>query len=119
MLYAQLNADKMVIRSPVDGLSVLNLIWKEGQMAEVRGRASMAWGSILQVVNPAMWFMPVNQVDTLGCDWASRFGEPGRVPDLVLSGKLEQISLVSAASGFSQRVRNCAVTFSLQEVIRN
>jgi HlyD family secretion protein len=36
MLYAQTNAEKMVIHSPVDGLSVLNLIWKETRMEEVR-----------------------------------------------------------------------------------
>jgi multidrug resistance efflux pump len=118
MLYAQLNADKMVIRSPVDGLSVLNLIWKEGQMAEVReGEQVRSGAPILQVVNPAAMrvYARVNQVDI---PWL-RLGQPVRVsldayPDLVLSGKLEQISPVSAASGFSQRVRNCAVTFSLQ-----
>ena len=60
--------------------------------------------------------MPVSiKWTSLGCDWASRFGwSLDAYPDLVLSGKLEQISPVSAASGFSQRVRNCAVTFSLQ-----
>ena len=118
MLYAQLNADKMVIRSPVDGLSVLNLIWKEGQMAEVReGEQVRSGAPIMQVVNPAAMQVHarVNQVDI---PWL-RLGQSVRVsldayPDLVLSGKLEQISPVSAASGFSQRVRNCAVTFSLQ-----
>jgi HlyD family secretion protein len=118
MLYAQRNADQMVIRSPVDGLSVLNLVWKEGQMAEVREGEQVRSGvPIMQVVNPAAMqvYARVNQVDI---PWL-RVGQPVRVsldayPDLVLSGKLEQISPVSSASGFSQRVRNCAVTFSMR-----
>ncbi len=118
MLYAQSNADKMVIRSPVDGLAVLNLVWKEGQMAEVReGEQVRAGVPILQVVNPAAMEVHarVNQVDIPYL----RVGQAVRVsldayPDLVFSGKLEQISPVSVASGFSQRVRHCAVIFSIQ-----
>lgn len=118
MLYAQANADNMVIHSPVDGLSVLNLIWKESRMEEVReGEQVRAGVPIMQVVNPAAMRVRgrVNQVDIPYL----QLGQPVQAaldayPDLVLSGKVEQISPISVASGFSQRVRNCVVTFSIQ-----
>ena len=118
MLYAQTNAEKMVIRSPVDGLSVLNLTWKETRMEEVReGEQVSAGVPIMQVVNPAAMRVRsrVNQVDIPYL----QLGQPVQAtldayPDLVLPGKVEQISPVSGASGFSQRVRNCVVTFSIQ-----
>jgi multidrug efflux pump subunit AcrA (membrane-fusion protein) len=118
MLYAQTNAEKMVIHSPVDGLSVLNLIWKETRMEEVReGEQVRAGVTIMQVLNPAAMRVRsrVNQVDIPYL----QPGQPVQVtldayPDLVLPGKVEQISPISVASGFSQRVRSCVVTFSMQ-----
>jgi multidrug resistance efflux pump len=118
MLYAQANAEKMVIHSPVDGLSVLNLIWKETRMEEVReGEQVRAGLPIMQVVNPASMRVRsrVNQVDIPYL----QLGQPVQAtldayPDLTLSGKVEQISPVSVSSDFSQRVRNCIVTFSIE-----
>ena len=40
MLHAQANADLMQIRSPLDGVVVLNTMWKQGTMGEVAGRRS-------------------------------------------------------------------------------
>jgi multidrug efflux pump subunit AcrA (membrane-fusion protein) len=71
----------------------------------------------MQVVNPAAMRVRsrVNQVDIPYL----QLGQPVQAtldayPDLVLPGKVEQISPISVASGFSQRVRNCVVTFSIQ-----
>ena len=54
MQYARENAEKMTIRSPTDGLAVLNSIWKSSQMGEVQEGDEVRPGvSFMQVVNPA------------------------------------------------------------------
>jgi len=45
MLHAQANADLMQIHSPLDGVVVLNTIWKQGKMGEVQEEISYDPGS--------------------------------------------------------------------------
>ncbi len=53
MLHAQANADLMQIRSPLDGVVVLNTIWKQGTMGEVQEGDQVRPGvPFMQVVNP-------------------------------------------------------------------
>src|SRR5205085_387813 len=54
MLHAQANADMMQIHSPLDGVVVLNTIWKQGTMGEVQEGDQVEPGtSFMQVVDPA------------------------------------------------------------------
>ena len=54
MLHAQANADLMQIHSPLDGVVVLNTIWKQGTMGEVQeGDQVRAGVPFMQVVNPS------------------------------------------------------------------
>src|SRR5271169_3149177 len=86
MTHAEANADLMLIRSPIDGVVVLNSIWKQGVMAEVQEGDKIEPGMpFMQVVNPASMQVRVlaNQQDFLSL----RSGQTARVrldayPDL-------------------------------------
>jgi HlyD family secretion protein len=55
MEHSQANSEKMQIRSPLDGVVVLNTIWKEGTMGEVQEGDQVRPGmAFMQVVNPAV-----------------------------------------------------------------
>ncbi len=55
MLHAQANADLMQIHSPLDGVVVLNTIWKQGTMGEVQEGDQVRPGvPFMQVVNPSI-----------------------------------------------------------------
>jgi len=54
MLHAQENAALMQMHAPIDGVVVLNTIWKEGKMGEVQeGDHVQAGVPFMQVVNPS------------------------------------------------------------------
>ena len=118
MLHAQHNAQKMSIRAPVDGLVVLNPIWKGGQMVEMQeGDELRAGVPFLQVVNPAAMQVRarVNQADIPYL----RVGQPVHVrldayPGMVFPGKLERMAAIGVTSGLSQNVRTFTATFSIQ-----
>ena len=118
MVHAEANADLMQVRSPMDGLLVLNVIWKEGKMGEVQEGDQIRPGQpFMQVVDPSEMQVRVlaNQQDFL----ALKIGQPVRVrldayPELVLPGRLEQISPIGRMSGYSRKVRTFAVVFSIK-----
>ncbi|MGH9710763.1 MAG: hypothetical protein ACRD37_09460, partial [Candidatus Acidiferrales bacterium] len=69
MLYAQGNAEKMTIRSPMDGIVVLNTIWLGGRMGEVQEGDEVRPGvPFMKVIDPAEMNVrvEVNQEDTPG-----------------------------------------------------
>jgi len=118
MRYAEGNSDKMAIKSPIEGLVVINTIWKGGSMGEVLEGDEVRPGSpIMQVVNPNSMEVRarVNQADV-------PFIKVGQVaefrldafPDLVFRGKLERISAMGAASGMNAYVRTFSAVFSVQ-----
>lgn len=118
MLHAESNAEKMAIRSPIEGLVVINMIWKGGSMGEVLEGDEVRPGlPIMQVVNPRSMEVRarVNQADV-------PFLKPGQraefrldaFPDLVFGGKLERVSAMGAASGMNAFVRNFAAVFSIE-----
>ena len=118
MVHAQANADLMQVRSPIDGLVVLNAIWKEDKMGEVQEGDQIRPGQpFMQVVDPSVMQVRVlaNQQDFL----ALKIGQPVTVrldayPELLLPGRLEQISPIGRASFFSPKVRTFDVVFSIK-----
>lgn len=118
MRHAERNAERMAIRSPIDGLVVLNTIWKGGQMGEVQEGDEIRPGvPFLQVVNPnAMQVRArVNQADVP----ALRLGQPVEVrldaySDLVLPGRVGTAAAIGNAGQFSRVVRTFNCTFSIQ-----
>lgn len=118
MLHAQANADQMQIHSPIDGVIVLNSIWKQGTMGEVQEGDQVQPGQpFMQVVDPSAMQVRVlaNQEDFLSL----RIGQIAKVrldayPDLVFPGKLELEAPIGRAGDFSSRVRTFVVIFSIQ-----
>ncbi len=118
MQNAQTNAELMQIRSPLDGVVVLNTIWKNGTMGEPQEGDQLDPGTpLMRVVDPSAMQVQVlvNQEDVLGL----HIGEPAKVrldayPELVLGGRLEQIAPVGREGDFSRKVRTFSAVFSIQ-----
>ncbi len=118
MNHAQANAAIMQIRSPIDGIVVLNTIWKEGKMGEVQEGDQVRSGiAFMQVVDPSQMQIRalVNQEDFL----MLHMGLPARIhldayPELVFGGKLEEMAPIARSGDFSSKLRTFAVVFSIQ-----
>ena len=118
MEHAQANSDKMQIRSPLDGVVVLNTIWKQGTMGEVQEGDQVRPGvPFLQVVNPVTMQVRVhaNQQDFP----ALQIGQTAKVrldayPEMVLQGKVDQISPIGEGGDFSSRLRTFIVIVAIQ-----
>lgn len=118
MRNAQNNADLMQIRAPLDGVVVLNVVWKQGSMGEAQeGDQLRAGMPFMEVVDPSLMQVQVqvNQEDVLSL----RVGQAVKVrldayPELVLDGKLEQIAPVARGGNFSAKVKNFTAIFSVQ-----
>jgi multidrug resistance efflux pump len=118
MLHAQANSDLMRIGSPIDGVVVLNTIWKQGTMGEVQEGDQVRPGvPFMQVVNPAAMQVRVlaNQQDFPSL----QVGQTAKVrldayPELVFSAKLEQMAPIGQEGDFSNKVRTFVVILSLQ-----
>jgi RND family efflux transporter MFP subunit len=117
MRHAEANSEKMAIRAPMDGMAVLNSIWKNNGQGEVmEGDEIRAGMPFMQVINPSQMQVRarVNQADLPNL----RAGQDVKVhldayPDLVFSGKVEQLAAIGAAGSFSNKVRTFVVTFSV------
>lgn len=117
MEYAQKNTARLEIHAPIDGIVVLNSVWKGGQMGEVQeGDEVRAGVPFMQIVNPGAMQVRarVNQADVS----LLRVGQPVRVgldayPDLSFSGKVDRIAAIGVTSGLSDRVRSFNVLFSI------
>ena len=118
MLHAQANADLMQIRSPLNGVVVLNTIWKQGSMAEVQEGDQVRPGvPFMQVVNPASMQVRVmaNQQDFPGL----QIGQTAKVrldayPDLVFTAKLDQLAPIGEGGSFSGKVRAFVVIVAIE-----
>lgn len=117
MLHAQANADLMQIRSPLDGVVVLNTMWKQGTMGESQEGDQIRPGvPFMQVVNPAAMQVRVmaNQQDFPSL----RVGQTAKVrldayPDLVFPARLEQLAPVGEGGDFSSKLRSFVVVVSI------
>lgn len=118
MEHAKANSDKMQIRSPLDGVVVLNTIWKQGTMGEVQeGDQVRAGVPFMQVVNPATMQVRVhaNQQDFPSL----QVGQMAKVrldayPEMVLEGKVDQISPIGEGGDFSNKLRTFVVIVAIE-----
>ena len=117
MQYARKNTGRLEIHAPIDGVVVLNSIWKGGQFGEVQeGDEVRAGVPFMQIVNPGAMQVRsrVNQADVS----LLREGQLVRVgldayPDLSFQGKVARIAAIGVTSGLSDRVRSFNVLFSI------
>jgi multidrug efflux pump subunit AcrA (membrane-fusion protein) len=118
MLHAQANADLMQIHSPLDGVVVLNTIWKQGTMGEVQEGDQVRPGvPFMQVVNPATMQVRVmaNQQDFPSL----QVGQTAKVrldayPDLVFAAKLDQLAPIGEGGDFSNKLRAFVVIVAIE-----
>ena len=118
MLHAQANADLMQIHSPLDGVVVLNTIWKQGTMGEVQEGDQVRPGvPFMQVVNPAAMQVRVlaNQQDYPSL----RVGQAAKVrmdayPELVFPARLDQVAPIGEGGDFSSKLRSFVVIVSIE-----
>ena len=115
--HAQKNAELMEVHSPIDGVVVLNTIWKQGKMGEVQEGDQVRPGiSFMQVVDPSQMQVRAlaNQEDFLNL----QLGQTAKIhldayPELLLAGKLEEMAPAASSGDFSSKLRNFAVVFSI------
>ncbi len=118
MLHARANADLMQIRSTLDGVVVLNTIWKQGTMGEVQEGDQIRPGTpFMQVVNPAIMQVRVlaNQQDFPSL----QVGQTAKVrldayPDLVFAAKLDQLAPIGEGGDFSSKLRSFVVIVAIE-----
>jgi multidrug resistance efflux pump len=117
MMHAQANADLMQIHSPLDGVVVLNTIWKQGTMGEVQEGDQVRPGvPFMQVVNPSIMQVRVlaNQQDFPSL----QIGQTAKVrldayPDMVFPARLEQLAPIGEGGDFSSKLRSFVVIVSI------
>ena len=117
MQHAQGDARLMQIRAPLDGVVVVNTVWKQGQMGEVKEGDQLRPGTpFMQVVDPSLMQVRVlaNQDDFLSL----RIGQSARIhldayPELVFPGRLEEMAPIGRGGDFSSRLITFAVVFSV------
>jgi len=118
MRYAQDNAAKMTVRSPMGGVVVHNTIWLGGRMGEVQTGDQVRPGvPFLAVVDPSQMEVRVqmNQVDVLHV-------HPGQhakmhldaYPGIIFGATLEDLSPLGHTGQFSETVRTFTARFSIQ-----
>jgi HlyD family secretion protein len=118
MRYAQGNAAKMIVHSPMEGVVVYNTIWLGGRMGTVQQGDQVRPGvPFLQVVDPSQMEVRVelNQVDLLKV-------HPGQqaqmhldaYPGMTLPAILEELSPLGHTGQFTEAVRSFTARFSVQ-----
>jgi HlyD family secretion protein len=117
MEHARANSDLMQIHSPIDGVVVLNTIWKQGKMGEVQEGDQIRPGvPFMQVVDPSKMEVraPVNQQDFLSLQVGQAAGvHLDAYPQLMFTGKLEEMAPIGRDGDFSSKLRTFAVVFSI------
>ena len=117
MIHAQTNSDLLQVHSPLDGVIVLNTIWKQGTMGEVQEGDQVRPGQpFMQVVDPSAMQVRVlaNQQDFP----ALQVGQTAKVrldayPEMIFPGKLDQIAPVGEAGDFSNKLRSFVVIVAI------
>jgi HlyD family secretion protein len=117
MEYAQKNTERLAIKSPIDGIVVLNTIWKGGQMGEVQEGDEVRPGvPFMQVVNSGAMLVRarVNQADVqvLSAGQTVNVGLDA-YPELQFAGKIERIAAIGVTSGLNSKVRTFQVLFTI------
>ena len=118
MRQAASNAERMLIKSPIEGIAVIKTTWKGSNMGEIQEGDEVRTGlPVVDVVNPATMRVRarVNQADV-------RELKPGQTvrvgldayPELAFTGAITQISPIGVQSTLSPKVRNFIVLISVQ-----
>ena len=118
MLYAQSNAQKMEIRSPMDGVVVLNTVWLGSRMGEVQDGDEVRPGvPFMKVVDPSAMQVrvEVNQADMLEL----QEGQHATIhldayPGMSFPGTLDELTPLGHSSDYSDKVRTFTAVFSIQ-----
>ena len=118
MLYAESNAQRMSILSPMDGVVVLNNIWLGSRMGQVQEGDQVRTGvTFMKVVDPSAMEVrvEVNQEDLRKL----YLGQHARIsldayPKMVFFGTLEELDPLGHPSGQSETIRTFAAVFSIQ-----
>ena len=118
MQHAQQNSEKMAILSPLDGLAVLNPMWKGGGMGEVQ-EGDQIWTGFpfMQVVDPSAMQVRV-RVNQLDVPYL-QVGQSAEIhldayPDLNLLGKLDQLAAIGLGTGLSKNIRAFGALFTIE-----
>src|SRR6266403_4590112 len=118
MRYAQGNAAKMVVHSPMEGVVVYNTIWLGGRMGIVQQGDQVRPGvPFLQVVDPSQMEVRVqlNQVDLLKVHPGQRAQmHLDAYPGMTLPALLEDLSPLGHTGQFTEAVRSFNARFSVQ-----
>jgi len=117
MEHSRANAELMEIHAPIDGVVVLNTIWKQGKMGQVEeGDQVRAGMTFMQVIDPLRMQVraSVNQQDFLSL----RLGDAAKIhldayPELVFPGKLEEMAPIARSGDFSSMLHTFTVVFSV------
>lgn len=117
MKWAQSNTGKMLVHASMDGVAVINSMWKGGSMSDVQeGDEVRAGFPFMQVVNPARMQIraKVNQADIeeLRQSQSVRIGLDA-YPELDFGGRVESIAAVAQTSTFSGKARTVVVLFTI------
>ncbi len=118
MLYAQSNADKMSILSPMDGIIVLNNVWLNGRIGQVQEGDEVRPGvPFMKVVDPSTMEVriEVNQQDLLNL----HLGQPAQIrldayPGMSFPGTLQELDPLGHPSDQSNTIRTFTAIFSIQ-----
>src|SRR5579859_1625002 len=118
MEYAQGNAAKMVVHSPMQGVVVYNTIWLGGRMGTVQEGDQVRSGvPFLQVVDPSRMEVrvEVNQVDLRNV----HLGQKAKMhldayPGLALPAVLDELSPLGHPGRFTDHVRSFTARFLVQ-----
>jgi HlyD family secretion protein len=118
MRYAQSNAAKMVVHSPMSGVVVYNTIWLGGRMGTVQEGDQVRPGvPFLQVVDPSQMQVRVelNQVDLEKVHLGQHADmHLDAYPGLTLPAVLEELSPLGHQGRFSEQVRSFNAQFVVQ-----
>jgi HlyD family secretion protein len=124
MRRAEVNAERMIMRAPIDGVPVTQMTWRGGTFAQVQeGDQLFPGSSFLQIVDPSV--MLVNAAANQAESEQFRLGQTGEIrldayPGEVWKGRLVSMGAMAVGSAFGGRggsralfVRQVPVRFSI------
>lgn len=117
MLHAQNNAKQMEIRAPMDGVVVMNMVWKSGTMGEVQeGDEVRAGMPFMQVMDPSLMqaLVKVNQSDAPYLKGGQKAElRLDAYPGLALAARLDSLDNIAVTS-MAPKVRVFAAVFTIE-----
>jgi HlyD family secretion protein len=118
MQHAQENEERMTVRSPIDGVVVLNNIWKGGSMGEVmEGDQVYPWAAFMRVVDPSAMQVrvKVNQEDVNAINSSQESTvRLDAYPDLSFPAHLQELAPMGETSELSNKVRTFTAIYRIE-----